>query len=255
VAEEMGYMVVHMYVDCLFVQEPGCRKAADFTPLLEAIAAQTGIPIALDGVYRWVAFLPSKRDRRIPVPNRYFGVFQDGEIKYRGIELRRHDTPPWVAKTQLAVLQCLAQAETLEQVQHYIPRALEIVERANRDLKAGRVPVEDLLVTQRLSRELDNYKTPSPAARAAMQLVDAGKTVAPGQVIRFVFTRGRPGVWAYGCGKFDQGTLGLKQYGELLERAARTILDSFMLVPWRQKDRGKEVLQLITPSVFKGYFS
>jgi len=48
---------------------------------LAAIEGQTGIPIALEGVYRWVAFLPSKRDKRIPVPNRYFGVFQDGEIK------------------------------------------------------------------------------------------------------------------------------------------------------------------------------
>ncbi len=97
-----------------------------------------GIPIALEGVYRWVAFLPSKRDRRIPVPNRYFGVLdacpehgrRDGEIKYRGIELRRHDTPPWVAKVQLAVLQCLAQAATLEQVQEYIPKAREIMAQA-----------------------------------------------------------------------------------------------------------------------------
>ena len=49
--------------------------------MLEAIQHQTGLQIALDGVYRWVAFLPSKRDPRAPVANRYFGVFQDGEIK------------------------------------------------------------------------------------------------------------------------------------------------------------------------------
>jgi len=152
-------------------------------------------------------------------------------------------------------LQCLAQAETLEQVHKYIPKALEIVAQAKRDLRAGHVPAEDLLVTQRLSRELDGYKTPSPAARAAKQLGDAGKTVAPGQVMRFVFTRGKPGVWDYGYGEFDKRTLDIKQYTELLERAARTILDSFMLEPRRQNDRGKEVLQLITPSVFKGYFS
>jgi DNA polymerase elongation subunit (family B) len=117
------------------------------------------------------------------------------------------------------------------------------------------VPAEDLLITQRLSRALDGYKTPSPAAWAARQLVDAGKTVAPGQVMRFVFTRGKPGVWAYGYGEFDKRTLDIEQYTELLERAARTILDSFILEPRRQNDRGKEVLQLITPSVFKGYFS
>jgi DNA polymerase elongation subunit (family B) len=63
--------------------------------------------------------------------NRYFGVFQDGEIKYRGIEARRHDTPPWVAKTQLAVLQCLAQAETLEQAQSYSQRRWRMSYRRN----------------------------------------------------------------------------------------------------------------------------
>ena len=63
---------------------------------------------ALEGVFRWVVFPPSRRDSRVPVPNRYFGVFRDGSLKYRGIEARRHDTPPWVSQTQLAVLDCLA---------------------------------------------------------------------------------------------------------------------------------------------------
>lgn len=225
-AEALGFTVLHMYIDCLFVQKPGCQNAADFAPLLAAIEGQTGIPIALEGVYRWVAFLPSKRDKRIPVPNRYFGVFQDGEIKYRGIELRRHDTPPWVAKTQLAVLQCLAQAKTLALVQAYIPQAHEIVEQAKRALRAGRVPVEDLLITQRLSREVEAYKSPSPAARAARQWMDAGKSVAPGQVMKFVYTRGAPGVWAYGCGALNTRPVDVGRYVQLVERAAGTVLDA-----------------------------
>ncbi len=233
VAEASGFEVIHMYIDCLFVQKPGCQAAADFAPLLAAIESQTGIPIALEGVYRWVAFLPSKRDARIPVPNRYFGVFQacpehgrrDGEIKYRGIELRRHDTPPWVAKTQLAVLQCLAQAKTLVQVQTYISQACEIVAQAKRDLRAGRVPVEDLLITQRLSREVEAYKSPSPAARAALQLVEMGKAVAPGQTVQFIYILGRPGVWVQGASPFDQKTLDIARYSKLLQRAALTILE------------------------------
>ncbi len=222
-AEELGFTVLHMYIDCLFVQKPGCEQAADFSPLLAAIEQQTGIPIALEGVYRWVAFLPSKRDKRIPVPNRYFGVFLDGEIKYRGIELRRHDTPPFVAKVQLAVLQCLAGAKTLAQVQDYIPKAREIVEHSNRELRAGRVPLEDLVITQRLSRDVNAYKFPSPAARAARQWIDAGKSVAPGQVMRFVFTRGKPGVWAAGVGELDERTVDVGRYIRLSESAAGTI--------------------------------
>lgn len=176
-----------------------------------------------------MAFLSSKRDARIPVPNRYFGVFQDGEIKYRGIELRCHDTPPWVAKTQLAVLQCLAQAQTLAQVREYIPQAREIVAQAKRGLRGERVPLEDLLITQRLSREVDSYKSPSPASRAARQWIESGKPVAPGQVMQFVYTRGVPGVWAYGCGALDGRTVDVGRYVQLAERAIRTILDCFFL--------------------------
>jgi DNA polymerase II len=227
VAEAMGFLVIHMYIDCLFVQKPGCKAASDFAPLLSAIEKQTGIPIALEGVYRWVAFLSSRRDARIPVPNRYFGVFADGEIKYRGIELRRHDTPPWVAKTQLAILQCLAQAKTLEQARDFLPQAQAIAEQARRDLHAGRVPLDELVVSQRLSRAVDEYKSPPPAARAARQWLAAGKSVAAGQVMRFVYTRGHPGVWAVGCGELDVRRVDVDTYLKLLNRAIGSVLDVF----------------------------
>jgi len=227
VAEAMGFLVLHMYIDCLFVQKPGCKAAPDFAPLLSAIEKQTGIPIALEGVYRWVAFLSSRRDARIPVPNRYFGVFADGEIKYRGIELRRHDTPPWVAKTQLAILQCLARAKTLEQARDFLPQTQAIVEKAKRDLRAGRVPPEELVVSQRLSRAVEDYKSPPPAARAARQWLEAGKSVAPGQVMRFVYTCGHPDVWAVGCGELDGRMVDMGRYLKLLNRAVGSILDIF----------------------------
>ena len=80
----------------------------------------------MDGVYRWVAFLPSRVDERIPVPNRYFGVFQDGSLKVRGLEARRRDTAPWVARMQMNLLEYLAQAEDADQLPDYIPGAMAI---------------------------------------------------------------------------------------------------------------------------------
>ncbi|HEY3310078.1 MAG TPA: DNA polymerase domain-containing protein [Anaerolineales bacterium] len=226
-AEDLGFLVLHMYVDCLFVQHPGCSRPADFTPLMDAIYARTGIPIALDGVYRWVAFLPSRLDARIPVPNRYFGVFQDGEIKYCGIELRRHDTPPWVGRIQLAILECLAQAPTLEQARAYLPKAIQMIAAAKHDLKTGRIPPEELMVTQRLNRAVQDYKALSPAARAARQLLEQGQSLSPGQTIRFIHTRGKPGVWAYGAGELDPRIMDTARYSTLLDRAAATILELF----------------------------
>lgn len=177
VAEDMGFIVLHMYVDSLFVQQEGMKTEKDFEPLLAAIHAQTKIPIALDGVYRWVCFLPSKRDKRIPVPNRYFGVFQSGEVKYRGIAARRQDTPLWIKAAQLKVLTCLAQARSLEEIQGHLLKAGQIMKQAKENLRNGLVPLKELVVTQSLSRAVEQYKTPSPAARAAGQLLAAGKAV------------------------------------------------------------------------------
>ena len=38
------------------------------------------------------------------------------------------------------------------------------------------IPLNELIVTQTLSRELDQYRVPSPVARAALQLQAAGKS-------------------------------------------------------------------------------
>ena len=234
VAEDMGFEVLHMYVDSLFVQKNGLRTQKDFAPLLEAIQVQTGIPIALEGVYRWVAFLPSRSDSRVPVPNRYFGVFQDGSVKYRGIEARRRDLPPWVTRTQLAVLDCLAQARTLDEVPSFLPEAQTLVRGAKRNLKRERVPLEYLVVTQKLSRTVEQYKTPSPAARAAMQLQAAGRNVTPGQFIRFVYTRDALRVRAWDLhSEVDPRLLDTTRYCTLLDRSVETVLEQHRPVPGR----------------------
>jgi DNA polymerase-2 len=80
-----------MYVDGLWVKQDGFQKPEDFEPWLAEISVRTQLTIALDGVFRWVAFLPSRVNHHLPVPNRYFGVFQSGEIKTRGIDSRRRN--------------------------------------------------------------------------------------------------------------------------------------------------------------------
>ena len=236
VAEDMGFTVLHMYVDCLFVQQEGFHRPSDFTPLMNAIEEKTGIPIALEGVFKWVAFLSSKRDARVPVPNQYFGAFQDGTLKYRGIELRRRDTTTWVRKIQLAALEILAQANTPQEFADRVPDVLAFVEHAKRELRAGRVPLEELIVRQKLSRTLDGYKSPSPAARAALQLQAKGRQLAPGQSMEFLFARNASGVHAWELEEtLDPGRLDTKRYCRLLDRAIRTVLDPCrsLLVPER----------------------
>lgn len=229
-AEDAGFDVLHMYVDGLWIRRADCTRPADFQPVLDEVTRRTGLPIALEGVYRWVAFLPSRADRRIPVGNRYFGVFQDGSLKVRGLEARRRDTPPWVARAQMALLEHLAQAPDADLLPLYLNGALDVLRRALRLLRAGQVPPEDLLVAQRLTRAPQKYISPSPAARAARQLQAAGKDPQPGQRIRFIHCLGAPDVWAWDQPRaFDPRRIAVPVYRKLLLRAAADVFQPFGL--------------------------
>ena len=225
VAEDMGFTVLHMYVDGLWVKRPGSKSTTDLQPLLDEITARTGLPIALEGIYRWIAFLPSRLDERVPVPNRYFGIFQGGQIKARGIEVRRHDTAPFIARVQLATLEQMARMPEDRPLEQCLPEVMKSLSRSLARLRTGQIPLEQLVITQRLSRTLDEYRVPSPAARAALQLKTAGKELRPGQRVRFLYTLGEPGVWAWDLpGPLPVESLDLSRYTELLLRAAAAIL-------------------------------
>ncbi len=221
-AEEMGYIVLHMYVDGLWVQKEGAKESADFQALLEAIAARTGLPIALEGIYRWIAFLPSRVEQRVPVPNRYFGVFQNGSLRVRGIEARRRDTPAFVREVQMQVLQLLAQDETHPEA------AIAMAKRRLAELRRARVPLEALVLSQKLSRCVEAYHSPSPAARAAAQLQALGRKLRPGQRVEFIYMRGKPGVHAWELSHPpNPAGVDIERYTTLLLRAVANVLQPF----------------------------
>jgi DNA polymerase II len=228
IAEGLGYVVIHMYVDGLWVKKMGVQTETAVQPLLDEIEQHTGLPIALEGVYKWIAFLSSKTDARVPVPNRYFGVFKNGEIKMRGIAARRHDTPPFIARLQEDVLQ---QMRDSVDVERDLPAIIELVREQLAQLTAGKIPLQQLLVSQRLSRTVREYKVLSAAARAVAQLETAGKLRYPGQRVQFLLVRGEARVWAWDLpGKPGVTSLDTAAYIELVFRALETILE-----PWGVK--------------------
>jgi len=82
-----------------------------------------------------------------------------------------------------------------------------------------------LLITQTLSRELNEYRIPSPVARAARQLQDIGKNVRMGQRIQFIYTRTRQGVCAWDLLEpFNPALIDISRYKDLLFRAVHEVL-------------------------------
>lgn len=224
-AEDLGFEVLHLYVDGAWVRKAGCDKVQDFDFLLGEIVDRTGLPISLDGIYKWVAFLPSRQNRKVPVANRYFGVFQSGEIKMRGIETRRHDTPRFIVKAQTEILQLMAKAKDAEHLPDALPQIRTLIRQKIKAVRQGGLPMSEFVVHQTLSRTSDQYRGSSSVAEAVGQLEEAGKSLRPGQAVRFVYTLGHSRVcaWDLPSAPVSRG-LDTRRYVELLLRAVETVL-------------------------------
>jgi len=190
IVEGRGFRVLHLYVDGLWIDRPGAAERPDYDSLLVEIERQTGLHIALEGVYRWLSFLPSRVEPRVTVANRYFGAFEDGTLKVRGIEARRHDTPTFIRETQLGALEILADAPDAAGFRRLLPQAIAYARQRLLTLRAGRAPLDELIVTHNLSRRPEEFVVRTPAARVAAELTAAGVELSPGEALRFVYVPG-----------------------------------------------------------------
>ncbi len=228
VAEAEGFEVLHMYVDALWIKKNGCSRQEHFTDVISKINLHTGLTINLDGIYRWVAFLPSKTDARVPIANRYFGVFQSGEIKVRGLEARRRDTPVWIAAVQNQMIALLGQSRTKSDLSDHIREAFRYYRASLEQLKANQVPVDQLVINGKVSYALEAYKASTASVRAARQMQAAGMPIKPGMRIRFIYRVGEPDVFAWDLGRpINPAEVNKAKYIELLAKAGSAVLAPF----------------------------
>jgi DNA polymerase II len=259
VVEAHGFRVLHALTDSLWIEKYPERSASgvegtresEYDPLIHEIEQVTNLPLALEGIYKWVAFLPSRVDARRSVPNRYFGAMRDGELKIRGIDMRRHDTPQFVKRTQQELIETLAEAATREERKALLPQLLQIITRELDRLRSGQVPLHELVLTYHLSRDPTEYQTDTLNATVARELAGRGVTLNPGESVRYVITEyqadvpsDRARAW-----EFIDGSWGydVARYTELLMRAVESVLVPFgvsasMLRSWLVKELPAEHL-------------
>ncbi len=188
VAEQAGFRLLHAIVDSLWVVRPGAARA-DYEQLARRIEAATDLPVDLAGVYKFIVFLPSREDPTVPVPNRYFGVFEEGnQTKVRGLEMRRHDAPPLVARMQEEVLQILAEAHDADSYCAKLAEAAEVYERYCARVRDGLAEWPELVIRKRLTQRPQDYRRASHVAVVAQSLAARGVQLRPGEVVEYVIT-------------------------------------------------------------------
>ena len=174
-------------MDSLYVWREGATHE-DFEELARNIEERTQLPLAIESVYRYVVFLPSKQYHDVPVPNRFFAVGKDGEVKVRGLECRRHDTPPLLNRMQHEVLSILAEAHDYESYVHKLETARLVLAGYEERLASGDVEIRELVVSKRITKEPRHYQKAGVTAIAAQQLFGSGVKLRPGQTIEYIHT-------------------------------------------------------------------
>ena len=165
---ENGYDVVYGDTDSLFMKRHDASKG-DYEELAREITEATGLPMGVDRHFKYLALLTKTTDPTMQASRRYYGKLTDGNLFYRGIELRRHDTPPLIKEMQTSMMETLFDADTREEVlRDQVPRALEIADKTCRMVRKGKARAEDLVISKRLRRDLHEYQSLQPHIVAVM---------------------------------------------------------------------------------------
>jgi DNA polymerase-2 len=233
-AEDRGYKVLHALVDSLYVHKQGATRN-DYERLAKEIEELTELPMDVEAIYRYAVFLPSRQCEELPVPNRFFAVSEEGELKVRGLESRRHDTPPLVARMQKQVLEILAEAHDYDGYCRKLTEARALLRRYEESLENGSVAIEDLIISKRMTREPREYQKANLTAIVAQQLYSNGVKLRPGQTVEYVIINSKARVPNDRVKAFAlwDGWYGYdrKKYKEML-REAFEVFETFVLPLW-----------------------
>ena len=202
IAERHGFRVLHGIVDSIWVKKRDDLMMVtttntpmvvspeyhdNYLKLKEVLEQELGFAISFEEIYKWLVFVNSKTNYQLPVANRYFGAFEDGSLKIRGIEARRHDTPPIFYKCQNEILELMATRNNPSEVRELMPAIKDVFHKYVRLLKENQVPFEELIFTKRISKNSDEYQDRNTIENSAiMNLTYEGRSLKAGEALQYI---------------------------------------------------------------------
>ncbi len=190
IAQEHGCKVIHGIVDSIWIQDTKARSPKEFERVTRDVAREitekTSIHMSWDGMFDFIVFLPSQAEPDIPTLNHYWGIKKDGEMKVRGIEMRRRDIPQIIKRAQDAFIKEFKGVKTVKDFLKRMPEAKKVLSDYVNKIETGRVSKEELSIKQKISRAPSQYKVNSYQAVAARQLESSGIVASAGKHVSYI---------------------------------------------------------------------
>ncbi len=174
IAKSLGLEVIYGDTDSIFVRyDPDKVKK-----FIEIVNSKWGLEVKIDRVFKRVFFTEAKK--------RYCGIDENGKIVIVGFEAVRGDWAEIAKEVQEKVIEILL---TEKEAVKAVDKAVEYVQKVINDLRAGKVPIEKLVIWKTLSKRIEEYVSPEPHVTAAKILKKLGYEVRVGDKIGYVIVK------------------------------------------------------------------
>jgi DNA polymerase elongation subunit (family B) len=189
IAEKNGLESPAGIVDSLWMKYPDERSIPANLP--EEICNEgmdvSELPISVEGIYKWIVFLPRLEEQDVGVLNRYYGVFNDGTMKIRGIEIRKRDVPEFIKKAQKEALLLLSTANNRFEFQDLLrSKYWNLLDSWENRLLNKEIKLDDLVISKTITKNPHEYRQNNHQAIAANQLTKKGVHLQSGMKVKYL---------------------------------------------------------------------
>ena len=227
IAEDMGYRFLHGVTDSLWLEGPTDKEKIH--TLTKKITEAVGILILHEATYSYIVFPPSKIYGDTSVATRYFAREISGEMKVRGLYIRKRDTPIFIKEFQEKLLKIFSGIDSVTEIQKQESLFHNCLLSEENLLLQRKVPPEKLIIRKYISRPLEEYVQNNSSKIVLQILASENKELIGGERIEYIaISSNHPDpLKRYTPFHLYRGGFDYRFYRDLLRKAYLELTDMF----------------------------
>jgi len=182
-AQKEGFNVTTQILNSIFLTLDGKTKndALDFVKNINSTLPGV-MELDYEGFYPSGIFVSAKMGP-YGAKKKYAMISEQGVLKIKGFETVRRNWSLIAKDVQEKVLDI-----TLRE--HDTAKALDYVKSVIKDLRNKKIPLAGVIMHTQLTKEILDYANKGPHVAAAQRLINKGRKIAAGSIIKYVVTQG-----------------------------------------------------------------
>jgi DNA polymerase I len=181
IATDNGLHPIYGDTDSLFLDNPD-EEEVDL--LIQMVKERLRLDLAVDERYS-VCMLPRAMKA-------YFGIRRNGTPDIKGVTAIKSNSPQFIQEVFRDCVKEMVEVKNLEDFEETKDQIQDVVRNAIFDLKEGRVSLKDLVYSVELHEDPEEKIVEQvfhQPYQCALQLIDSGKRIQRGDIVRFVKVR------------------------------------------------------------------